>query len=144
MVVITDDMKRCPKCGEVKALSEFQKNRTRKDGLQVWCKTCINPVHNVWYEANIEKQRKLEQRYYRCVKNPSCPAVGGLGAKFVVFTCPICGVEFRKRKAGVDYEYEHRGQTVFYCSRECFWESKRKTETHDYKEIIDKIKKENK
>ena len=33
-------MKRCPKCGEFKSLAEFYTNRSTKDGLTVWCKTC--------------------------------------------------------------------------------------------------------
>ena len=33
--------KRCTKCGEVKSLEEFHKNRAAKDGLQNHCKSCI-------------------------------------------------------------------------------------------------------
>lgn len=33
-------MKQCRKCGEEKDLSEFFKDRSRKDGLQSWCKAC--------------------------------------------------------------------------------------------------------
>ena len=34
--------KRCSKCGEVKPVSEFGKNRSAKEGLQSWCKVCHN------------------------------------------------------------------------------------------------------
>lgn len=33
-------MKHCPKCKQDKLLSEFSKDRTTKDGLQGWCKSC--------------------------------------------------------------------------------------------------------
>ena len=32
--------KRCPDCGQEKPLSEFGNNRTTKDGLQVYCRSC--------------------------------------------------------------------------------------------------------
>lgn len=33
--------KRCSKCGEVKPLSDFHKNRSNPDGLQYGCKPCV-------------------------------------------------------------------------------------------------------
>lgn len=33
-------MKRCPRCGEVKPLTEFSRNAGRKDGVQSMCKRC--------------------------------------------------------------------------------------------------------
>ena len=35
-------MKRCRKCGEVKELSEFGKDRSKKDGLNSLCRDCVN------------------------------------------------------------------------------------------------------
>ena len=32
--------KKCPKCGEVKSLADFIKDRTRKNGVGGWCKKC--------------------------------------------------------------------------------------------------------
>ena len=34
--------KKCPKCDEVKSLTDFQKNKFRKDGQAGWCKKCKN------------------------------------------------------------------------------------------------------
>lgn len=33
-------MKRCSKCGRELPLSEFYKNKGKKDGLMCWCKDC--------------------------------------------------------------------------------------------------------
>lgn len=33
-------MKRCPRCGEEKPTSEFNRNRSRKDGFAHYCKPC--------------------------------------------------------------------------------------------------------
>lgn len=33
-------MKRCPMCGEVKTMSEFNKDMKRSDGVQSYCRIC--------------------------------------------------------------------------------------------------------
>jgi NAD-dependent SIR2 family protein deacetylase len=33
-------MKKCSKCGEVKSVSDFNKNKRSKDGLQGYCRAC--------------------------------------------------------------------------------------------------------
>jgi hypothetical protein len=37
---ILPGFKRCAKCKEPKPISEFSRNRTKKDGLHGWCKPC--------------------------------------------------------------------------------------------------------
>ena len=37
-------LKVCPKCKEEKEISEYQKNRAAKDGLQYHCKTCRSAI----------------------------------------------------------------------------------------------------
>ena len=39
-VVAKAGQKRCRKCNELKALSDFHKNKSSKDGLASWCKEC--------------------------------------------------------------------------------------------------------
>lgn len=34
--------KQCSKCGEIKVVSDFYKNRSKEDGLSTWCKVCVN------------------------------------------------------------------------------------------------------
>jgi len=41
-------MKRCPRCGDSKPLTEFSKNKQAKDGLSSWCKSCANEVSKEW------------------------------------------------------------------------------------------------
>jgi hypothetical protein len=38
-------MKKCTKCGVEKNESEFGKNKSRKDGLHWWCKSCVRVYH---------------------------------------------------------------------------------------------------
>ena len=142
MTEVPEGYKRCPKCGEVKLFGEFHKNKYRKNELQDYCKICIREKRKKYYEENKDAALDKMKKYYRCVKKTSCPAVGGYGADFVTLTCPICGKEFRLRKAYVDYRYENRGQTHFYCSRECQYESMRKSHTTEYEKNIKRIRKE--
>jgi hypothetical protein len=71
--------KRCSKCGEVKARSEFAKNRANTSGLSSWCKSCIaeqghkhRAEHPEWYrekyrkkQANHPGQNRKQCRQYR-------------------------------------------------------------------------------
>lgn len=57
------ELKRCPRCGDVLPLSEFAKNRSARDGLQTYCKTCGVRRTREWQIAN----------NYRPPKKPSTP-----------------------------------------------------------------------
>ena len=52
--------KKCTKCGENKPLTEFRKDRTRKDGLQYVCKSC----NRKYYEKNREAYKERDRKYY--------------------------------------------------------------------------------
>ena len=72
------DTKKCPKCGEIKPMDEFYKNKSKKDGHSVYCKKCItNDCHeyylqnkeeckerlNKWRSENREYVRERDKRY---------------------------------------------------------------------------------
>lgn len=50
-------MKRCTRCKEFKQRSEFYKNRSQKDGLQTYCKSCNKAQIEEWRAANPERER---------------------------------------------------------------------------------------
>jgi len=165
------ESKRCTKCGEEKPLEEFNKDRCAHDGLYSWCKPCKKESRRRHYEENLEqftesrrrrygenRERELDgvrkyheenreqvlaghRRYIHCVNNPACPAVGGRGAEFIIFTCGVCGKEFRRLKAAVDWRYEHEGRLPQFCSRSCTDASKRKDYKSPYARNIERIKK---
>jgi hypothetical protein len=83
-----------------------------------------------------------DRRYRRCVKNPTCPAVGGNGAEFVICTCEVCGKEFRRLKTSVDYDYVRRGSLPRFCSITCKGVAQRKGYKSPYARKIERIKKE--
>jgi len=132
----------CTKCGRELPLSEYCADKSRKDGLTCWCKSCWKKHTKIYFEARHEERLKKNRVYYECVKKPSCPRVGGYGAVFETFTCEICGKEFRRLKSNVDNMYEYQGYLPRFCSRECLHESRRKTLKSKYEKEIERIKKE--
>lgn len=59
MRIITSQEKRCPTCKETKSLSEWPRNKAKKDGLGSECKVCVNLKQKAWYrkEGNAEKHK---------------------------------------------------------------------------------------
>lgn len=53
--------KRCNKCGEVKPITEFYKNRTRKDGLYSNCKECASKYQKEYRKKYPEMRRRYER-----------------------------------------------------------------------------------
>jgi hypothetical protein len=43
-------MKRCARCGQTKPLSEFHKNKSRRDGVQTYCRPCRAVIDHDRYE----------------------------------------------------------------------------------------------
>ena len=61
-------MRLCSKCGLVKDESEFNRDKSRKDGLQCWCYDCQSPIIQKWGREHPEKNREKVARYKK--KNP--------------------------------------------------------------------------
>jgi hypothetical protein len=60
-------VKRCLKCREEKDLSRFSKKKSNSDGLQKWCKDCVNS-YNLQHFSKPDvrsNKRKTNNRYYR-------------------------------------------------------------------------------
>lgn len=60
-------LKVCLKCGESKPVSEFSKNRNRKDGLQAYCKACQSAHRHAryWGDAEYREKQREQWRAYR-------------------------------------------------------------------------------
>lgn len=56
-------MKRCTKCGEEKPLSEFEKEKRKKDGMSSWCLKCHNEQKRRYRAANREKMREKDHKW---------------------------------------------------------------------------------
>ena len=140
---MTDEKtKICSKCGRELPLSEFTKNKKTKDGLHYWCKSCSREYSKIRHETYKSDELTYARKYYKCTTKPSCPRVGGKGAQFELFVCEVCGTEFRRSKTQVDSNYERCGYLPRFCSRECKFESQRKSHKSKYEKEIERIKKE--
>lgn len=60
--------KRCPRCGEVKPLDSFRKNKSRSDGYAHYCKSCASAATSRWVADNSEKRKEYKRKSYW--KNP--------------------------------------------------------------------------
>lgn len=69
-------MKKCPRCGETKQVSEFGRNAHKKDGLQSQCNSCRKTTSHAYYDKTKqlhresraearERHRKANQLYVR-------------------------------------------------------------------------------
>jgi 5-methylcytosine-specific restriction endonuclease McrA len=46
--------KRCRKCGEIKPIAAFSKQKSQKDGHQIYCKACFAQYHVAYTEDNMK------------------------------------------------------------------------------------------
>lgn len=56
------ETKLCHKCGEVKSVSDFNKNSKKNDGLQVQCRDCTKKNGHSYYQRN---KRKFKDAFKR-------------------------------------------------------------------------------
>ncbi len=57
--------KRCPHCNTVKPRSEFHRNKAQPDGLQCWCKPCLDECKREWCCRNAVAMREIGRRHYK-------------------------------------------------------------------------------
>lgn len=59
-------MKTCSKCNQNLSLSDFYKNVSRKDGVSIYCKKCMNIInkggyYNKWHE----RRKNIDKNHYQ-------------------------------------------------------------------------------
>ena len=57
-------MKTCKRCGEDKPLSGYHKNKSSKDGHQLYCKPCNNGSAMAWAKRNPSSMKAIHLRHY--------------------------------------------------------------------------------
>jgi len=60
-IILTE--KRCTKCGLKKELIAFPRNKSRKDGLDGWCKACHLENAKQWALKNKDRRREYLEKY---------------------------------------------------------------------------------
>lgn len=57
------ETKTCKKCGRELPLSEFNKDKSRKDGLQRMCKKCKKQYQKQYYQEHKEEKAEYDKKY---------------------------------------------------------------------------------
>lgn len=65
MCAADSTLKKCARCKEWKSRDDFQKNRTKHDGLGTECKPCAKAYLRAWYEKNKTQQQEKNRQNYR-------------------------------------------------------------------------------
>lgn len=55
----------CIRCSKRKDVGEFHKNKTYKNGLNSWCKKCMNEYSKKYYIKNKEYFKNYQKMYYQ-------------------------------------------------------------------------------
>ena len=58
------ELKICKCCKESKAIEEFSRNKTRRDGLQDYCKVCKGKINRNWLQHHRQQFREYQARWY--------------------------------------------------------------------------------
>lgn len=58
-----DNIKKCTKCQEEKSLNDFNKDRTKKDGLRPICKSCTGKQQKRYAQKNKVKIAEYQKEY---------------------------------------------------------------------------------
>lgn len=81
--------KTCSKCERTLHVSQFSKNKSKKDGLQTTCKECSKKVNKKYYEENTDKVKTRNgirrKEYHNELKDWINQLKGESGG------CEICG-----------------------------------------------------
>lgn len=129
--------KKCAECGRDLPLSEYNKNRNNKDGLQDRCRECFSKYNKARYAANKEKfkadiyaykaenpDKVCETRLSTCSKNPNhynankaVSAALASGRIRPAKNCAGCGVSGDQTRLGAHHhDYSKPLDVVWVCA----------------------------
>lgn len=100
--------KKCPHCNEIKSISEFGINRSRKDGLSGYCKACSREMYKNYRRTYFERHPDAHKTaYYKhrddALKNSKTYRQSRLDLLWSLKTpCVKCGEE---RKCSIHFHH---------------------------------------
>jgi len=107
--------KECLKCHVLKLIKEFPKSQSSKDGLNTWCKICVNIKNKIYRDVNKNKFSNMRKRHYQ--KN-----INKMRSEKIEY-CK----KHKKRKALYDIKYRIKNKKKIKEYRKN-WEDKRKND----------------
>lgn len=94
-------MKQCRRCGEVKPLEAFGKNKSKKDGLHYYCRECAAAYAKAYCEQNPARARAQRKAYYEANKERCQAGRKAWGEANYETNLPRRRADQRARKAGL-------------------------------------------
>ena len=117
--MLLKNTKVCRRCKQEKLISEFSKSAAREDGLQHWCKECLNKANR-----DSRKKKALKEHFKQMKRLSDYKLLHGLEYEFVekqkhgklrekiIYKCLGCGKSIKST-------VEEAWQTRFKCT-DCF------------------------
>jgi len=121
----TKDYKKCHKCAKTKPISDFNKNKVKIDGLDIYCKNCNNLKTKVYRELNKETITAKKRVFYANNKEK----VNGYAAKYR---------QNNRNKLRVSYRAWVKANPDKSKAATSSWQSKNKTKIKNY--LVEKRK----
>lgn len=114
------DLKKCPKCKEVKQLSEFSAPDKWNGSVVGRCKACLRAYHNAWYAKNKPRrkaQRDSPEAPRRPKKAPTLKGVAGEQRKeMLTAQANLCAICFRDMwQPHLDHDHKTGRLRRFLC-----------------------------
>lgn len=116
--------KKCDLCKELKSKDEFNRNKSKKDGLNSICRACSNLRSKSYYLLNKQKHIKNVSEYKR--KNKAKIIAYAIGAdeasvqKVLDMSNGLCQICHKKKPLVVDHDHATglvRGTLCAYCNK---------------------------
>lgn len=57
--------KKCAGCGKIRPLTEYHKDNSKKDGLNVWCKDCYSSYRREYYLSHKKSIKSYSRKYHK-------------------------------------------------------------------------------
>ena len=110
--------KKCRNCGEVKPISSFSKDKTRKDSHCFYCKDCVSLNQKMRRRPNcstLNKSRHLKSKYNITLEQYNQMFDEQRGV------CAVCGTPAKDLKRNLAVDHNHRtgkirGLLCFSCN----------------------------
>lgn len=107
--------KKCNKCNNIKLITEFYKDKSKKDGHETICKTCILAKKKIYYQENKDKRHEYERKRYheneevrikKLLRRRFSMALTSKGVKKCKSIIELSGCELDFLKNWIEYQYK--------------------------------------
>lgn len=59
------ETKKCPRCGKIRNISDYNRDPTKKGDISYWCKDCVAEKSRTYYQKNKERLKEARRIRYQ-------------------------------------------------------------------------------